>query len=191
MEDNLIQWQATWQQQKSKPMQVNNIISRLNSLEQKAKAQRIMILLLFAVLIIAAVLRPLEILEQPYNLLAYVFMLLAMGVKLIPSLKGRYHLITNEAELDNRNFVKKLKGKLIFDTRYLVVFLILTILGLNCALLGLYEKGMLFNFDFNAENRVVIHLSTVLIFMVGYVVNRRRVRESQHEISELIRELEG
>ena len=66
MEDNLIKWQSIWQQQKSKPMNLNNIISRLNNVEKRAKSQRIALICIFAVLIIVSVLRPLELFEEKY-----------------------------------------------------------------------------------------------------------------------------
>lgn len=191
MEDNLIKWQSIWKQQKSKPMQLNNIISRLNTIEKKAKRQRITLIFIFAVLVITLILRPVELFGEKFYLIAYILILLAIGVKFFPNLKGKYNLITNEAELNNRKFIKKLQEKMTFNTNYLLIFLLLATLGLNSALLGLYEKGTIFNFDFNSQNRVFIHLSTILIFIVGYIVHKKRVNQSQNEISDLIRELEN
>ncbi|MFK7808568.1 MAG: hypothetical protein AB8F74_12255 [Saprospiraceae bacterium] len=191
MEDNLIKWQSIWKQQKSKPMQLNNIISRLNTIEKKAKRQRITLIFIFAVLVITSILRPVELFGEKFYLIAYILILLAIGVKFFPNLKGKYNLITNEAELNNRKFIKKLQEKMTFNTNYLLIFLLLATLGLNSALLGLYEKGTIFNFDFNSQNRVFIHLSTILIFIVGYIIHKKRVNQSQNEISDLIRELEN
>jgi|GEM_PF-5382207 len=189
MEDNLITWQSIWQKQKAKPMQLNKIISRLNNLEQKAKVQRTTLLALFSILIIAAALRPFELLDQKFNLLAYILILTGVIVKLVPNLKGKYNLIVNEVELDNQKYVKSLEESLKFDAKRLLIFLALVILGLNSALIGLYEKGTIFNFEFTTANRTIFHLSTIILFIIGFIVNNKRMTKRQRGIAALIAEL--
>lgn len=192
MEDNLNKWQAIWQTKKSKPMHLNELITQLNAVEQKAKTQRLILFLLLGVLTIASVIYLSEILEEKvYFLITYFLILSAIGVKLVPSLKGKYNYINDDADFNNQIFIKKLKEKMAFKTKHLLLFLFLTILAMNFALLGSYEKGTIFNFEFNSSNRVFIHLSTLVIFVLGYIVNIRRLRQSQNKISKLISQLEN
>lgn len=191
MEDNFNQWQAIWQTQKSKPMPLNELILQLNAVEQKANMQRLLLLLLFGVLIIASAIYLSELLAVTYYLIAYAFIISAIGVKLLPNLKGKYNHINGEANFNNQIFVKKLKEKMAFKTAHLLLFLFLAILGLNFALLGLYEKGTLFNFEFNSDNRIFIHLSTLVILFFGYLVNIKRLKQNHKELATLIDQLEN
>ena len=55
----------------------------------------------------------------------------------------------------------------------------LIILGLNFVLIGVYDKKIISNFDFNEKNSVYIHLSTIVLFFVGYYVNSKKIDKTK------------
>ncbi|MFK8162045.1 MAG: hypothetical protein AB8H12_06225 [Lewinella sp.] len=190
MDTNFNEWQTIWQAQKSQPMQLNELINQLNAVEKRARAQRLMLFLLSGALAVTAILGLAEFVGQKYYQVAYLLILSAIGIKLYFNYSSRYSYIENEAELNNQVFLKGLKKKMTFSSYHVLLFLFLTILGLNFALLGMYEKGTIFNFEFNSENRILIHLFTFVLLFFGCITNLKRLKRNKRKLANLANQLE-
>ena len=192
--DELKNLKEMYQKSASDTPNLDNLIPRLNRLEENTRKRRLLLLIGALVLAVTAVFRASEF-ENKYYIYAYVLIGIAVFMKLFLLYKGSYKTIDAETEYNNQDFVKnhisKLNEKMAIEKKHLIVFLVLTIAGLNCALLGLYDKGTIFNFDFNEENRMYIHLSTLVLFLVGLYINSKKMDNYKNTISELIYDLEN
>lgn len=192
--DELNNWKDMYQKSSSDTPNIDKLIERLNTIERSTRRRRFLLIICTLVLAITALLRLSEF-ENKYYIFSYILIGIAIAMKLFVLYKGKYNLINNETEFNNQNFIKdhisKLKEKVIFEKKHLIVFLVLMIAGLNCALIGLYDKGTIFNFEFNAGNRIYIHLATIALFFVGFYINSKKIDRYKNNISELITDLEN
>ncbi len=99
-------------------------------------------------------------------------------------------MISGHSDLNNHDFVKKLIQKANYNIKHLLSWLSLAIVALNIALLGLYEKGTIFNFEINDDNRIFFHLATIALFLIGYFHNKRNLDKTKKRILNLIHDLE-
>jgi len=192
--DELNNWKDMYQKSSSDTPKVDGLIERLNSIERSTRKRRYFLIVCTLVLAITALLRLSEF-ENTYFIISYLLIGIAIGMKLFVLYKGKYNLISNETEFNNQNFIKnhisKLKEKIIFEKRHLIVFLVLMIAGLNGILIGMYDKGTIFNLEFHAGNRIFIHVSTIALFFVGFYINSKKIDRYKNNILELITELEN
>jgi len=191
MEEQIIKWKDMWKEQKSNSLKTNELIVRLNQIERKAKLQRTKLYVILLALTIASVVVGSELVASTYYLLSYALLLLGIFVKFIPLYKTKYGIITNESDFNNHDFIKKLTKKMEFKTKHLVLYMFIVILALNIALLGLYEKGTIFNFPINDENKIFFHLATIILFIVAYILNKRNMDANKKETLNLITDLEN
>ncbi|MCF2876567.1 MULTISPECIES: hypothetical protein [unclassified Tenacibaculum] len=191
--EELNKWKDMYQKSASNTLNVDELIERLNAVEKDIRKKRILLIVCFLVLIITSLLRLSEF-ENIYYVFSYVLIVIGMSMKLFVLYKGKYNLISDKTKFNNQSFIKnhisKLKEKINFEKKYLMVFLILMIAGVNFALIGMYDKGTIFNFEFNQINRVFIHLSTILLFFVGFYLNSNKIDRYKNDVLELITELE-
>ena len=191
--EELNKWKDMYQKSVSNTLNVDELIERLNAVEKDIRKKRILLIVCFLVLIVTSLLRLSEF-ENIYYVFSYVLIVIGMSMKLFVLYKGKYNLISDKTKFNNQSFIKnhisKLKEKINFEKKYLMVFLILMIAGVNFALIGMYDKGTIFNFEFNQINRVFIHLSTILLFFVGFYLNSNKIDRYKNDVLELITELE-
>lgn len=191
--EELNKWKDMYQKSVSNTLNVDELIERLNAVEKDIRKKRILLIVCFLVLIVTSLLRLSEF-ENIYYVFSYVLIAIGISMKLFVLYKGKYNLISDKTKFNNQNFIKnhvsKLKEKINFEKKYLMVFLILLIGGLNLALIGMYDKGTIFNFEFNESNRIFIHLSTILLFFVGFYLNSNKIDRYKNDVLELITELE-
>ncbi|WP_431166343.1 hypothetical protein [Tenacibaculum halocynthiae] len=191
MEEQINKWKNMWQKQKSNSFDINGLIKRLNKIEKKAKFERIKLSIVLLFLVVAFFVRPSELLENKFPLISYILILLAIFIKLIPLYKSKFRIITKESEFNNYDFIKLLRKKIAFKTKHLLIFLFILMLSLNITLLGLYEKGTIFNFKINNEYRILFHLTTIVVFIFVFLVKNKKLDNSKKEILKLISDLEN
>lgn len=192
--DELKEWKDMYQKTTSDTLQIDKLIERLNTAKKEARRKRILLVIATLVLAVTVFFRISEFKNQ-YYIYSYLLIGTAIAMKLFILYKGKYNLTANETQFNNQNFIKnhinQLKEKIIFDKKHLVIFLVLLITGLNCALIGLYDKGTIFNFEFTKSNRIYIHLATIVLFFVGFYINSKKIDNYKNDIRELLEELEN
>ena len=190
MDAQILEWKAMWQEQKSDTMESSELIKQLNKIETTAKIRRITLFMLAAALIITSSIRLSELLSNTYFLVSYVMILGAISIKLVPLYKTKFETVSNLPDLNNHDFIKKLVQKANYNIKHLLSWLSLAIVALNIALLGLYEKGIIFNYEMNDENRIYFHLATIALFVIGYFHNKRNLDKTKGKILNLVNDLE-
>ena len=191
MEEQILKWKNMWQEQQSSSLNAHELIERLNKMERKAKLQRTKLNIALVILVLVSLIFISELLANKYLLISYVLIFTGACVKLIPLYKTKYSSITDESDFNNRYFIKKLNEKTGFKTKHLLIYMTILIAAINFALLGLYEKGAIFNFVINDENRLFFHLATIILFAVAYVVNKKRMDKNKRNTLKLISDLES
>jgi hypothetical protein len=191
MEEQINKWKKMWKQQKSNSLDITGLIQRLNKIEKKVKLERIKLSIILLFLVVACFVKLSELLANKFYVISYILILIAIFIRLIPLYKSRYGTITKESDLNNHDFIKLLTEKIAFKTKHLLIFLSILILSLNITLLGLYEKGTVFNLEINNENRIFFHLTTIVLFIVAYLFKKRKLDNSKKETLKLISDLEN
>ena len=191
MEEQIIKWKNMWKEQKSNSLNANELIKRLNKIERKAKFQRAKLLILLVVLTIASIISLSELLSNKFFIITYALIFTAILIKFIPLYSTKYSIITDQSDLNNHDFIKILLKKMTFRTKHLVLYMFILILAINCALLGAYEKGTIFNIIIDDENRIFFHLATVVLFVIAYLTNKKSLHKNKEETLKLISDLEN
>ena len=191
MEEQIDKWKNMWQKQKSNSLDIKELIQRLNQIGKKEKLERIKLSIVLLFLVVACFIRSSGLLTNTFFLISYILILIAIFIRLIPLYKSRYGTITKESDLNNHDFIKLLTKKVAFKTKHLLLFLSILILSLNITLLGLYKKGTVLNLEINNENRIFFHLATIVLFIVAYLFNKRKLDNSKKETLKLISDLES
>ncbi|WP_400078985.1 hypothetical protein [Winogradskyella sp. R77965] len=191
MEEQILKWKSMWQEQKSNSLEYNELIERLNQMERNAKAERNKLLIITAVLVIACLIRLSEFLTNKYYWISFLMILIGVSIKLVPLYKAKYGIISDKSDFNNREFIKKLTQKMNYNIRHLLIYMTIILVALNIALLGLYEKATIFNFEFNNENRIFFHLATIILFVIAYISNKKNSDKNKRKVLNLISDLEN
>lgn len=191
MEEQILKWKDMWKEQKSNLLDINELIVRLNQIEKRAKLQRIKLCAMLLILIVACTVLGAELLANTFYMLSFALLVLGIFVKLIPLYTTNYRTITDESNFNNHDFIKKLTKKMEFKTKHLLIYMFIIILALNIALLGIYEKGTIFNITMNDENRIFFHLATIILFIIAYISNKKNMDANKKETLKLIADLEN
>lgn len=191
MEEQVLKWKALWQEQKSNSLNINELIIQLNKMERKAKFLRIFLIVALATLILSSFIFITEFLANKFYIISYILAFTGAFIKLILLYRTKYSTITDQSGFNNRYFIKKLTKKIDFKTKHLLIYLLIMIVSLNFVLLGAYEKGTLFNYEINDENRIFYHLATIVLFLFAYPINKRRMDKNKRNALNLISDLEN
>ena len=191
MDEQILKWKDMWQEQKSSSLNVNELIGQLNQMERNARLQRTKLIIGLVILTLASIIFISELLTNTYFWITYILVFAAVLIKLVPLYKTKYTTTTNESDFNNHYFIKKLTQKMDFKMKHLLLYMFILIVGLNFALLGAYEKGTLFNYEINDENRVFFHLATIVLFAVAYIVNKKNMDKNKRNTLKLIADLEN
>jgi hypothetical protein len=179
-----------WQKQKSNPLNSQELTKRLNQMERKEKFRRIGLLIVLIPLIIASIILVSDILANIYFIIAYILLFSAIIIKLVLLYRSKYSIITDELDFNNYNFIEKLNKKLAFSSSHILIYMSLAILAINCVLLGTYEvNGTLFEIKITAQNRIPFHLSTIVLFVIGYLRHKKCIAHTKKEASNLLSDL--
>lgn len=190
MDEQILKWKDMWQEQKSSSLNVNELIGRLNQIERNARLQRTKLIIGLVILTLASIIFISELLTNTYFWITYILVITAVLIKLVPLYKTKYATMTDESGFNNHYFIKKLTQKMDFKMKHLLLYMSILLVGLNFALLGAYEKGTLFNYEINDENRIFFHLTTIVLFTVAYIVNKKNMDKNKRNTLKLIADLE-
>lgn len=190
MEKDITNWQNLWKEEKSTPLDLSKLITHLNKIEKKGKVERIILLVAVPItIIVLATLLPL--LSNMYYLTSSVLISFGMIMILIQSYRSKYNLTSNDAELNNHNYIKnlihKLKQRMLTTSRYMWFYTFLLVLGVNIGYIDVLQK-----FNISITVRIIIHVVfTVLMICVMYYSIEKRKKENNKEILPLIDFLEN
>ena len=191
MEEQVLKWKGLWQEQKSNSLNVNELIVRLNQMERNAKLMRTFLIIALVILTLASLVFIAELLANKFYIISYALGFTGAFIKLLFLYKTKYDTLKDESDLNNHYFIKKLNKKTSFKTKHLLIYMTVMIASINFALLGLYEKGTVFNYVINDENRLFFHLATIILFAVAYVTNKMRIDKNKRNTIKLISDLEN
>ena len=122
--EEIKKWQNMWQEQESRPMEVNKLIEQLNKIENNLRVRRYCVIVAALALAFTALFQISEF-ENINFILGYTLVGIAIAFKLFALYKGKYNLIKNEIELNNQSFIKnqirKLKEKVTFKKKHLSI----------------------------------------------------------------------
>lgn len=185
MELDIKNMQNLWKEEKSKPLDLGQLIKHLNTIERKGKSERIVLLISLPItILLLATLLP--ILSNLYYLIAVALIGLGMLMILIQVYRSKHTLVSNGAELNNNKFIKtlidKLNQRMLITSRYMWFYTFLLILGLN---IGYFD--ILQNFKLSILARVITHIIiTVVMFYIMYYAINKRKKKNDHELLPLI-----
>jgi len=190
MEKDITNWQNLWKEEKSTPLDLNKLITYLNKIEKKGKLERIILLIAVPItIVVLASLLPL--LSNVYYLTSIMLISFGMVMILIQSYRSKYSLISNDAELNNHRYIKKLiqklKQQMLTTSRYMWFYTFLLVLGLNIGYIDILQK-----FNISIIVRWSIHLIfTGIVFSFMYYSIEKRKKENKKNILPLIDFLEN
>lgn len=193
--DEIKEWQTMWQNQESKPMNVDQLIERLNNIETNLNVRRYCLIGAAVVLTFIALFY-ISKFDNIYFTFGYTLLGISVAIKLVVLYKGKYSLIQHKIDLNNPNFIQnqivKLKEKILIKKQHLIAFLLLTIIGLNLVLIGMHQtNGAVFDFEmFKEKDRIMIHSSTIILLIMAYIINSKKIDEYKKNVLELIKEIE-
>lgn len=191
MDEQIKKMQSMWLEKKTNSHNIEELIKRLSKIEKKIKFRSTFLMIILVFLIMVSVILYTEIVAGIYYTLAYLFLFAAIIIKLI-SLYKMNKIISHESDYTNLSFIKRIKNQQAFKTTHILIYLFLAILALNFALLGLfYEKESVFGFPLTSKNRIFYHLSTIVLFILGYLKHKKFMTAIKKETSNLITELEN
>lgn len=190
MEQDISNWQNLWKEGKSTSIDMNKLIQQLNSIEQKGKLERI-ILLISTPITIILLMTILPVFSNIHYLIAIILIGLGMLTILIQSYRSKYNLIDNGVELNNemyiKTLIKKLKERMLTTSRYMWIYTFLLVLGLNIGYLDILEK---FNHPLIAKIITHIVLTSVMFYIMYYGIEKRKKKHS-NEILPLVEVLKN
>ena len=190
MEKDITNWQNLWKEEKSTPLDLNKLITHLNKIEKKGKLERIILLVAVPItIIVLAIVLP--IFSNMYYLITILIIGFGMIMILIQSYRSKYNLISNDTELNNHKYIKKLIGKLkqrmLTTSRYMWFYTFLLVLGINIGYIDVLQK-----FNVSITIQIIIHVVfTVLMICIMYYAIKKRKKENNKDILPLIDFLEN
>lgn len=192
MSNNEIEnWQTMWQKTKVKgDSGFNEMIKQVYAIEKKEKYEKIVLTVCFFILLIIMVVQPSDIKGSIYYPFVFCLATVVICMKGIPLYKSRIGTNINEGDFTNNDFIQKLRQKTTFNEKDLLLANVLMWLALNGALLGLYEKGTIFNFEFTESLQIILHSLTIPFCLFCYWRKKRELDKNLDTIFSMIKELE-
>ena len=177
-----------WQQVKFNSIDLDKLINELNQTERKSIREKVLLMILFTLTLIALMLL-LPFTESMYYLIAILLFGIGMLMILFQVYKSKFAAKKTEKFLDNRKYVgqliKSLNRKMEITSRYMWIYTLLLISGFN---LGYIEalSGM------DLSIRIIIHivLSSMILWFMNSAI-KKRIKKNQTEILPLIKKLEN
>jgi len=188
MENDIKDWQNLWQEQKSKPLNINEMIAQLNTIEKKGKTERLVLIIATPITIII-LLFVLPVFESKFYFLAVLCVAIGMIMIVLQSYKSKFKLLSKEESFSNQEFIKekhvKLKEKIVTTSKYMWIYTALLISGINFGYLEIFK-------DFSMPFRVGMHISfSVILFVLMYIGIKVKLKQNTKEIEPLIQKLEA
>lgn len=176
-----------WQNIKSETGELDKLTAELKRLERKSKRERVAVLTLFPLTIVALIVL-LPFLTNVYYLVAILMAAAGMLMILFQMYLSKIKLNTNESNLSNKEYVdsiiKALHRKMRITSKYIWFYTFLLIAGINIGYVDAIG-------EMNLTIRIMVHfiLSTLLGWFM-YSAIRKRNENNKREILPLIKKLE-
>ncbi len=188
MDNDIKDWQNLWQDEKSKPLDIHKMISELNTIEKKGKTERLVLLIATPITIII-LLSVLPVFESKFYFLAVLCVAIGMSMILNQAYKSKFKNIQKEEAFSNQDFIKdkyaKLKTKVATTSKYMWIYTLLLILGINFGYLEVFK-------EFSLPFRLGMHLSfSVILFVLMYLGINVKQKQNVKEIEPIIKKLEA
>lgn len=187
MINNFDDIQNIWQNIKSETGELDKLTAELKRLERKSKRERVAVLTLFPLTIVALIVL-LPFLTNVYYLVAILMAAAGMLMILFQMYLSKIKLNTNESNLSNKEYVdsiiKALHRKMRITSKYIWFYTFLLIAGINIGYVDAIG-------EMNLTIRIMVHfiLSTLLGWFM-YSAIRKRNENNKREILPLIKKLE-
>lgn len=191
MDEEIQEWRNMWKQKKVKSLNLDEQFKQLNKLEKKEQLRKKAIIGAIIILLICFFIEDPEFDKTNINnIIGFSLAIIGMIISLIISYRTRLYLPNDQSLSDNQNSIRKLQGIATFNLKQLLIPMVILIIALNFLLLGFYDKGELFSYEFKEEYRLPIHLSTVALFFLSYYLHMPKLKKMQKEALESINEFE-
>ena len=187
MNQNIDKLRELWQSEKSKSSDPHQLVEVLKKNEKKAKLERsILFIAVPLTTIFLAIILP--IFQSKYFFLSLLFMGAAMFMILFQVYKNKPVKVNGEADFDNQHFIeaqiKQLKTSIFTTSKYMWIYSILLIVGLNLSYLEILK-------DLNLSLRFAIQFSfSIFFFFLMYAGIKKRMKQNKIELFPLIEQLE-
>ncbi|NAS32071.1 hypothetical protein GTQ40_13880 [Flavobacteriaceae bacterium R38] len=188
MEQDIADWKNLWEEEKSSPINLDNLTKQLVKIEKKNKRDRILILITFPfTLIVLATILPLF--KSYYYLFSIACICIGMLIILVQLYKSKIKKYSDEKDFNNQEFIKSniksLKESVITTSKYMWIYTALFLLGLNIGYIEILKS-------LDLLVRILIHSGvtlTILLFMYSGI--KKRNKKNKKEILPLIDELQN
>jgi uncharacterized membrane protein len=187
MINNFDDIQNIWQSIKSETGELDELTAELKRLERKSKRERVAVLTLFPLTIVALIVL-LPFLTNVYYLVAILMASAGMLMILFQMYLSKIKLNKKESNLSNKEYVdsiiKALHRKMRITSKYIWFYTFLLIAGINIGYVDAIG-------EMNLTIRIMVHfiLSTLLGWFM-YSAIRKRNENNKREILPLIKKLE-
>jgi membrane protein implicated in regulation of membrane protease activity len=187
MINNFDDIQNIWQNIKSETGELDELTAELKRLERKSKRERVAVLTLFPLTIVALIVL-LPFLTNVYYLVAILMASAGMLMILFQMYLSKIKLNKKESNLSNKEYVdsiiKALHRKMRITSKYIWFYTFLLIAGINIGYVDAIG-------EMNLTIRIMVHfiLSTLLGWFM-YSAIRKRNENNKREILPLIKKLE-
>lgn len=188
METNFDHIQQLWQSQKSQPFDLPGLIKGLKKTEKKQKRE-LMFMAIITPMTLGIIAWSLPWKENPVFILSWLLIAIAMIGIFGLTFKAKLNKSDSSESLSNRDFIqtqiKKLKSRYKIANKYMYIYTMLLILGLNIAYFILMEP-------FPTSIRLIIHISlsvAILVFMHFSI--KRKIKKYDKTLKPLIEQMEN
>jgi len=179
MENNITNWKNLWIEEQPPTLDISLFIKQINTIEQKSKLERIILTIAVPITIVVLI-AILPVFSNVYYLIAVSIMSLGMLLILGQSYRSKTDLIKRDSELNNLEFIEykidKLKEKMLTTSRYMWIYAILLIIGLNIGYIDILEK---FNLPLPAKIITNFVLSAVMLYLFDYGISQKKKQHNK------------
>lgn len=180
MSNNFDDLKNIWQQVKSDPVEYNQLISKLKRMERKSKIEQGLLLFLFPMTLIALLIL-LPFTKSIYYLISISLFGIGMLMILFQIYQSRIKHNIKQDSLSNKEFVNNmimtLHRKMKITSRYLWIYTILLITGINIGYIEVLAEMILFH-------RLLVHfaISIVVAWFMYSSINKRIIKNKRENL---------
>lgn len=180
MNSNFDDLKNIWQQVKSEPVEYNQLISKLKRMERKSKIERVLLVFLFPLTIISLMIL-LPFTKSIYYIISISLLGIGMLMILFQMYQSRIKHNIKQDSLSNKEFVDKMiitfNRKMKITSRYLWVYTILLIIGINIGYIEVLAEMILFH-------RILVHfaISIVVTWFMYSAINKRIIKNKRENL---------
>lgn len=184
MDKDIKELQEAWCYQKSKPSEIDQLVTQINKVERIFKFQKIFVPVIFALVILTMVTR---LSVNIHNVIAISLFFIATLFLIIPLFKNKHSPLLQKFDTSNQTFIndsiKHFKNKMLVPKFYMPIFIVLFIVAINIAFIGAFN-------DLSFVIKIFIHSATIILFAELFYLRNLGVKSYENKISPLISALE-